>query len=123
MGIYNDLKGPIESLTGITAYTIELEAGAKVQLKESKDRSAILYQLNGLTEVNGIGTGDHKLVIFDQDGEDIFLEAKTAGTILYLSGDPINEPVTQYGPFVMNSQTEVMQAMRDYQMGKMGMLI
>ncbi|MFT5167159.1 MAG: redox-sensitive bicupin YhaK (pirin superfamily) [Saprospiraceae bacterium] len=43
--------------------------------------------------------------------------------LLFLSGNPISEKVTQYGPFVMNSQTEVMEAMRDYQMEKMGILI
>jgi redox-sensitive bicupin YhaK (pirin superfamily) len=42
---------------------------------------------------------------------------------LLVSGEPLNEKVVSYGPFVMNSQTEIMEAMRDYQMGKMGVLI
>jgi hypothetical protein len=122
-GTYGDLTGPVESLTGITAYTIEMKAGGKVHIQQGEDQNVILYQLQGLTDVNGVNSGDHRLMIFDQDGEDILLEAQTDGTLLYLAGAPINEPVTQYGPFVMNTQTEVLQAMRDYQMGKMGILL
>jgi len=43
--------------------------------------------------------------------------------VILLSGEPINEPLATYGPFVMNNQTEIMEAIRDYQMGKMGILI
>ncbi|MGB0838632.1 MAG: pirin family protein, partial [Chitinophagales bacterium] len=122
-GNYADLKGAVDSLTGITAYTIDLKAGGKINITEPVHRSAILYQLWGTAEVNGVSTGDTKLVVFQQDGDQIELVAQTDSTLLYLSGDPINEEVTQYGPFVMNTQTEVLEAMRDYQMGKMGILI
>jgi len=51
------------------------------------------------------------------------VEAKTQNQFLLLAGEPIHEKVTQYGPYVMNTQTEIMEALRDYQMGKMGILI
>lgn len=57
------------------------------------------------------------------DGEGIALTALEDTRALFLSGKPLNEEVVSYGPFVMNSQTQIMEAMRDYQMGKMGMLI
>jgi redox-sensitive bicupin YhaK (pirin superfamily) len=64
------------------------------------------------------------MLTFRQDGEGITLEGVAAHTrVLILTGEPIGEPVTQYGPFVMNTQTEIMEAMRDYQMGKMGVYI
>jgi quercetin 2,3-dioxygenase len=122
-GKYKGLKGPVESLTGVTAYTLELKKGAKITFSEKINRNVLLYQLNGVTSVNGVSTGDTKMVIFNQDGEDIQIEAQTDSLLLFLSGNPIGEKVTQYGPFVMNTQTEVMEAMRDYQMGKMGILI
>ena len=53
----------------------------------------------------------------------IEIEANADTKILFLSADPLNEPLATYGPFVMNSQSEIMEAMRDYQMGKMGVLI
>ena len=62
------------------------------------------------------------MIVFNQDGNSIKFEVKTTSTILILSGEPIQEKVTQYGPYVMNTQTEILEAMRDYQQGKMGYL-
>ena len=59
---------------------------------------------------------------FNQDGEGFSIKAEENSTLLFLSGEPINEPVATYGPYVMNSQTELLEAMRDYQIGKMGFL-
>ncbi|MEY4046959.1 MAG: hypothetical protein RL284_510, partial [Bacteroidota bacterium] len=56
-------------------------------------------------------------------GDGIGIEGLADTEILVLCGEPIEEPLAQYGPFVMNSQTEIMEAMRDYQMGKMGFYI
>ncbi|MFY8109933.1 MAG: pirin-like C-terminal cupin domain-containing protein, partial [Bacteroidia bacterium] len=63
------------------------------------------------------------LVLYKNEGDKIRLKANDSTRILFLSGEPINEPVVSYGPFVLNNEPQIMQAMRDYQMGKMGMLI
>lgn len=60
---------------------------------------------------------------FKKDGEGIALTALANTRILFLSGEPLNEEVVSYGPFVMNTQTQMLEAMRDYQRGKMGVLI
>jgi redox-sensitive bicupin YhaK (pirin superfamily) len=65
---------------------------------------------------------ENQLIQFNQDGEGVSIEAKEKSTLLFLSGVPFNEPVSTYGPYVMNTQTEILEAMRDYQMGKMGFL-
>jgi redox-sensitive bicupin YhaK (pirin superfamily) len=57
------------------------------------------------------------------DGDSISFDADQDAEIVMLSGEPIDEPLAHYGPFVMNNQTQIMEAMRDYQMGKMGILI
>ena len=122
-GEYKGLKGPIESLTNLVAYTLELKAGAKIDIDIPEERNSILYQLHGDTIVQNQEIGDKHLIHFSNDGEHIEIEAKSDSLILFLAGDPINEPVVSYGPYVMNSQTEIMEAMRDYQMGKMGLMV
>lgn len=62
-------------------------------------------------------------VVFKMDGDGIAFEAIENTRILFMTGKPLQEKVVSYGPFVMNTQTQIMEAMRDYQMGKMGVLI
>jgi redox-sensitive bicupin YhaK (pirin superfamily) len=65
-----------------------------------------------------------QLAVFDVEGENIELAVNQSDTLfILLSGEPIREEITQQGPFVMNTQTEILEAMRDYQMGKMGFLV
>jgi hypothetical protein len=122
-GEYKNNKGPIASITGITAYTIEMTASSELIFKVKKDENQFLYQLNGMAKVNEIENGPHKLIYFGEEGSTLKIECSENATFLFLSGKPINEKVAQWGPYVMNSQTEIMEAMRDYQMGKMGILI
>jgi len=63
------------------------------------------------------------VAVFNHDGEGFELEAKEDTRLFIATGEPLNEPVASHGPFVMNNQTELMEAFRDYQMGKMGVLI
>jgi redox-sensitive bicupin YhaK (pirin superfamily) len=63
------------------------------------------------------------MVVFENDADTIQLSVLEKTRFIVLSGEPLNEPVESYGPFVMTNQTEVMQAIRDAQMGKMGVLI
>ena len=74
--------------------------------------------------MEGYGVLDSEnLVVFENEGDQIQLETLEDAQYLVLSGRPLAEEVVQYGPFVMNDQTQIMEAMRDYQMGKMGVLI
>jgi hypothetical protein len=63
------------------------------------------------------------LIIFNQDGDAFTITALENTQVLVLAGVPLNEPLETYGPFVMNTTTEIMEAIRDYQTGKMGVLI
>ena len=122
-GEYKGVKGPINSLTDITAYTIETKAGGRVTIDIPKERNVMLYQLRGNSFVQDLEIGDKQLIQFDNEGEKIQIEANKDSLILFLAGDPINEPVVSWGPYVMNSQTEILEAMRDFQLGKMGMMV
>lgn len=87
--------------------------------------NSMLYLTKGLASIKGYGRVEAEhLVYFDQEGSMIELEIKEDySQYLLLCGLPIDEEVNQYGPYVMNSQTEILEAIRDYQMGKMGILI
>ena len=79
---------------------------------------------NGIGEVlvNGKLVIDHQLVVFDTKNTEIEIIAQADARFIFGSGDAIDEPMVAQGPFVMNTTTEIMQAMRDYQMGKMGVM-
>jgi len=117
-------KGPIPAFTEVNAVTLELKAGGRISTSLPPDHNAFLYILNGQVTL-----ADHGLVeglnavVFKKDGEGIAVEALEDTRILLMSARPLEEEVVSHGPFVMNTQTQVLEAMRDYQMGKMGVLI
>ncbi len=117
-------KGPIPSHTEVNAATLELKKGGTVSIPLPADHNAMIYLLNGKVNVSGYGLAEGlHAVLFKQDGEGITIEAQEDTRILLLSGKPLNEKMVHHGPFVMNTQTQILEAMRDYQMGKMGILI
>ena len=118
------LAGPIPSQTEVNAATIVLEKGAHVELPLPADHNAFIYLLDGNVNVGGHGLVEGlNAVLFSNDGEGVTLEGRDNTRLLLMTGKPLNEKVVSHGPFVMNSQTEILEAMRDYQMGKMGVLI
>lgn len=122
-GSFNGVIGPVHSITGVEAYTINLKPEGALALETAENRNVLLYVLKGEVSVNGSQVKGRTLVQLSNDGTQVDLKASADTVILYSTGEPINEKVTHYGPFVMNTQTEILEAMRDYQMGKMGMLI
>jgi quercetin 2,3-dioxygenase len=118
------VQGPIPSLAIVNAATLNFNKGGKISIPLPADHNAFIYLLDGMLRVETFGMveGLH-IVHFKNDGEGITLEALEDTRILLLSGQPLNEPVVSHGPFVMNTQTQIMEAMRDYQKGKMGILI
>lgn len=118
------VKGPIPSHTVVNAATLEMKKAGKIFVPLPASHNAFIYLLDGALTVEGFGLVEKlHLVHFKNDGEGIAFEALEDTRVLLLSGQPLNEEVVSYGPFVMNTQTQVMEAMRDYQMGKMGVLI
>ncbi|MBL7872351.1 MAG: pirin family protein [Cyclobacteriaceae bacterium] len=118
------VKGPIPSHTIVNSATLEFNKTGKISILLPQSHNAFIYLLDGKLNVTGFGMveGLH-LVHFNNDGEGIELEAIEDTRVLLLSGEPIHEKVVSHGPFVMNTQTQIMEAMRDYQLGKMGVLI
>ena len=124
-GELNGLYGRILTQTPVNAFMVEAKAGGEQTITYSNTHQSMLYLLKGKVTVNGVEDIEfdrNQLMEFQQDGEGITIKAQEDSLVLFLSGEPINEPVATYGPYVMNSQTELLEAMRDYQMGKMGFL-
>lgn len=118
------VKGPLPAQSVINAATIEVKKGGKVSIPLPENHNAFIYLLDGKLTVSGYGLVEAlHTVVFNNDGEGITIEALEDTRVLLLSGEPLNEKVVAHGPFVMNNETQIMEAMRDYQMGKMGVLI
>jgi redox-sensitive bicupin YhaK (pirin superfamily) len=83
----------------------------------------LIYLLDGEIESNGETAQAKDMIWFNNDGEQITIKVNADSRFILLSGEPIGEPVATYGPFVMNTDEEIRQAMTDYQEGKMGQLI
>ncbi len=117
-------RGKIQHVSPVNAATLELKQGARIEIPLPADHSAFLYLLDGKVSVGGFGLveGLHTVVL-KRDGEGVTMEALEDTRVLLMSARPLDEPVVSYGPYVMNTQTQVMEAMRDYQIGKMGILI
>ncbi|GAA4466214.1 pirin family protein [Nibrella saemangeumensis] len=123
-GELNDVKGTIPTLTPINAWTIYLQESGKIYLPLPATHNAFIYLLDGRvriseqTEVNG-----KNMVVPANDGAGITLEALKETRALLMTGEPIGEKIVAQGPFVMNSEIEIMEAYRDFRKGKMGILI
>lgn len=118
------VKGAIKHPSPTTIARLNIANEGQVSLSIPPDYNAMIYVLDGQLNVNGSTAKDKDLIIFERNAEEEIQWQATADTrAILLSGQAIGEPVASYGPFVMNDQTEVMEALRDAQMGKMGVLI
>ena len=117
-------RGPVNAKVPVIAVMGALETGATKHFDVPEGMQPFVYLLDGRLNIGGHGLVDrYELVLFEQEGGAIEIEAMADTRFLLMAGMPINEKVEQQGPFVMSNQTEIMEAMRDYQMGKMGYLV
>ncbi|NIC07527.1 pirin family protein [Billgrantia bachuensis] len=119
-GKYGDEVGSVESLTQVFMSVVRLEAGGRVELPAPAGRNVFLYTVSGQARVAGERVEPWHLVELSDDGDTVLLEAVTPCCYLFGHAEPIGEPVVAHGPFVMNTQEEISQAVRDYQSGKFG---
>lgn len=123
-GRYDQYKGKISTQSELLVIWGQGKKGGTQQLHIPKGHNSMLYLINGTITLKQYGMmEDEHLAIFDNEGESIEMNFKEDGEFILLSGIPLDEKVTQSGPYVMNTQTEILEAMRDYQMGKFGILI
>ncbi len=123
-GKYNDLQSRIKSETELLIIWSTAKEGGGQTYHLPELFNVMLYIIRGTVRITGYGKVDEEsLVVLDNESGITEISAVTDTQFLLLAGKPINEKVTQQGPFVMNTTTEIFEAIRDYRMGKMGILI
>jgi redox-sensitive bicupin YhaK (pirin superfamily) len=96
---------------------VELPAGAAFSQPLPPTHNAFVYVYRGELDVAGTTVATQRMAILANDGDGVALRARAPSRVLLIAGEPLGEPIAQYGPFVMNTQDELVQAVRDYQSG------
>jgi redox-sensitive bicupin YhaK (pirin superfamily) len=116
-------KGPAKTFSPMNVWDVRLKAGHRLEIEVEDGYTTAAFVLNGqLKTESGELVKNASLAVFERDGTHLVLEVVTDTTLLFLNGQPLNEPIVGYGPFVMNTRSEIETAMRDYQSGLMGHL-
>lgn len=121
-GEYKGVKGPAKTFSSIIAVHGKVKKGDTTKCKIPEFDNSLIYVTSGNLTVAGSAAVAGDLVHFSQKGSEIQITANEDSEYLLLTGKPLNEPVVQYGPFVMNTMGEIKQAFLDYREGKFGQL-
>ncbi len=122
-GAYENTKGSASTFTPLNVYNAKLNIGGKAKFSFPTNYNTGFVIIEGSIKINGneiVHTDE--FVHFKNEGTDIEIEGLENSIVLVLSGEPINEPIAQYGPFLMNKPEEIQQALSDFNEGKFGYL-
>jgi redox-sensitive bicupin YhaK (pirin superfamily) len=121
-GEYKGVKGPAQTFTPMHVFNLRLEKEGNVTLEFPAQYNTGLLVVEGSIEVNDKNIPTDHFVLFKNEGEVISVKANEKAVVLVLSGEPIHEPIAQYGPFLMNTWDELEQAIQDVNSGRFGVL-
>lgn len=119
-GEWGSTKGAFESSTGIFLSTVYFKPGAELDVTIPADHNIFFYVITGELNVNDTAIKALHLIEFNHDSDSLHITSATSSVLLLGHAMPFNEPVVSQGPFVMNTQQEIMQAYDDYRKGKFG---
>lgn len=122
-GDYEGHAGPARTFSPINVWDLRLHAGKTIDLPQTEGWTVQVVILDGTVQINGEAIlREAQLATLSTTGSGVRIEAISTAKLLLLAGEPIDEPVVGYGPFVMNSQQEIRQAVSDFNAGKFGRL-
>nr|WP_240162050.1 pirin family protein [Gluconacetobacter azotocaptans] len=123
-GAFGGSKGPAHTFTPVNVWDMRLTHDADVTLDLPAGHTSMLVVLGGHVTVNGTqAAGEAEMVLLDREGAGVAVHADGDATMLVLTGEPIDEPIVGRGPFVMNSEAEIRQAIADFQGGRFGRMV
>jgi redox-sensitive bicupin YhaK (pirin superfamily) len=122
-GEYQGTQGPAHTFSPMNVWDLRLEGGKRAEFEVPDGWTAALFVLKGRIRLgSGESAGAAELAVLQRAGESFGIEALEDTTLLFLNGQPIDEPIVGHGPFMMNTKAEIDQAIDDYQHGRMGRL-
>ncbi|NIG52773.1 pirin family protein [Chitinophaga sp. Cy-1792] len=121
-GEFNGQKGAASTYSPVNVFDVQLKKGDSVTVSFPAHFNTMAVLMQGEADFDGTAAKAVETVFFDQQGTEIMITAKEDTSLLLLSGEPIDEPIFAYGPFVMNNEEEIVAAINDYNAGKMGFL-
>lgn len=122
-GSIHGVQGPARTCTPINLWDVRLGPGESAGLAVPRRHNVMVFVLDGVVRTAGHVVEPQRLAVFEHDGDALHLAADVDGArVVVLGGEPINEPVASYGPFVMNSREELVQAIEDFNAGTFGRL-
>jgi len=123
-GSYAGVGGAARTFTPIDMLDVRMNTNGRMRLDIPAQRNLAVLVMNGEISINDSDTAQTRdFVLFAHDGSAVSIQSRSADThVMVLSGEPIAEPVAQYGPFVMNTRDEIRQAITDFNAGLFGEL-
>ncbi|MCK9254988.1 MAG: pirin family protein [Bacteroidales bacterium] len=121
-GEYLGVKGPASTFTPINLFNAKLNKNAKTEFSFPKDYNTAILVIEGSIKLNSELVAENNFVLMANDGENFNIQALENAIVLIMSGKPIDEPISAYGPFVMNTEEEIVKAFDDFNSGKFGHL-
>lgn len=117
-GDFDGTRGPATTFTPVNLWDVRLDAGAAAELPLPEGHNAMIAVLAGQVTIDGKAIGEAEIARLSSDGEGVRVQAEGDSILLVMSGEPIDEPVVGYGPFVMNTEDEIRQAIDDFNSGR-----
>lgn len=122
-GEFKGVRGPAHTFSPLHVWDLRLVQGCVNELELPEGWTGALIVLKGTVQVNGSTIArEAQMVVLDRAGRQVMIEANSEAVVLLLSGEPIEEPIVGHGPFVMNSQEEIVQAIDDFNSGRFGLM-